>query len=80
MIFFLFQNKKCFVRRTKARILLASTSEVYGDPEISPQPEFYWGRVNTVGPRSCYDEGKRAAESLFVAYNKQVYILYSNRK
>ncbi|WKY07613.1 hypothetical protein Q1695_007238 [Nippostrongylus brasiliensis] len=54
-----------------ATILLASTSEVYGDPEVHPQPETYWGHVNTVGPRSCYDEGKRVAESLMVAYNKQ---------
>ena len=58
-------------RRVKARILLASTSEVYGDPEVHPQPESYWGHVNTVGPRSCYDEGKRVAESLMVAYHKQ---------
>lgn len=59
-------------RRVKARILLASTSEVYGDPEVNPQPETYWGRVNTIGPRACYDEGKRVAESLLVSYNKQV--------
>lgn len=52
-------------------MLLASTSEVYGDPEVHPQPETYWGKVNSVGPRSCYDEGKRVAESLMVAYNKQ---------
>lgn len=52
-------------KQKKARILLASTSEVYGDPEISPQPESYRGNVNTVGPRACYDEGKRAAETLF---------------
>jgi UDP-glucuronate decarboxylase len=58
-------------RRVKARILLASTSEVYGDPEVHPQPETYWGHVNTIGPRSCYDEGKRVAESLMVAYHKQ---------
>ncbi len=58
-------------RRVKAKILLASTSEVYGDPEVHPQPETYWGRVNPVGPRSCYDEGKRVAESLMVAYHKQ---------
>ncbi len=51
-------------KQKKARILLASTSEVYGDPEISPQPESYRGNVNTVGPRACYDEGKRAAETL----------------
>uniref|UniRef100_A0AC34RMG7 UDP-glucuronate decarboxylase n=1 Tax=Panagrolaimus sp. JU765 TaxID=591449 RepID=A0AC34RMG7_9BILA len=58
-------------RRVKAKILLASTSEVYGDPEVHPQPETYWGHVNTIGPRSCYDEGKRVAESLMVAYHKQ---------
>uniref|UniRef100_A0A7E4VM78 UDP-glucuronate decarboxylase n=1 Tax=Panagrellus redivivus TaxID=6233 RepID=A0A7E4VM78_PANRE len=58
-------------KRVKAKMLLASTSEVYGDPEVHPQPETYWGRVNTIGPRSCYDEGKRVAESLMVAYNKQ---------
>ena len=52
-------------RRTGARIFQASTSEVYGDPEISPQPETYWGRVNPIGLRACYDEGKRAAETLF---------------
>lgn len=59
--------------------MLASTSEVYGDPEVNPQSESYLGRVNTIGPRSCYDEGKRAAESLFVAYNKQVNIIYFKR-
>jgi UDP-glucuronate decarboxylase len=52
--------------------LLASTSEIYGDPEVHPQPETYWGHVNTLGPRSCYDEGKRVAESLMMAYQKQV--------
>ncbi|GMT05288.1 hypothetical protein PENTCL1PPCAC_27462, partial [Pristionchus entomophagus] len=57
--------------RVKATMLLASTSEVYGDPEVHPQPETYWGHVNTIGPRSCYDEGKRVAESLMVAYAKQ---------
>lgn len=51
---------------------MASTSEVYGDPEVNPQPESYFGRVNTIGPRSCYDEGKRVAESFFIAYHKQV--------
>jgi UDP-glucuronate decarboxylase len=55
-------------RQSKARILQSSTSEVYGDPSISPQPESYWGNVNTVGPRSCYDEGKRAAETIFMEY------------
>jgi UDP-glucuronate decarboxylase len=55
----------------KARILQASTSEVYGDPEVHPQPESYWGRVNPIGIRSCYDEGKRCAETLFFDYNRQ---------
>lgn len=55
-------------KRVKARILLASTSEVYGDPEVHPQPETYNGNVNPVGPRACYDEGKRAAETLMVGY------------
>ncbi|VDK44631.1 unnamed protein product [Anisakis simplex] len=64
-------NMLGLARRVKARILLASTSEIYGDPEVHPQPETYWGHVNTVGPRSCYDEGKRVAESLMVAYHKQ---------
>jgi len=58
-------------KRTGARILQASTSEVYGDPEVHPQPENYHGSVNPIGPRSCYDEGKRCAESLFVNYNLQ---------
>ncbi|CAD5234645.1 unnamed protein product [Bursaphelenchus xylophilus] len=64
-------NMLGLARRVKARILLASTSEVYGDPEVHPQPESYWGHVNPIGPRSCYDEGKRVAESLMVAYQKQ---------
>jgi UDP-glucuronate decarboxylase len=55
----------------KARILQASTSEVYGDPEVHPQPEGYWGRVNPIGIRSCYDEGKRCAETLFFDYWRQ---------
>jgi nucleoside-diphosphate-sugar epimerase len=55
----------------KARFLLASTSEVYGDPQLHPQPEHYWGNVNPVGVRSCYDEGKRFAESLTTAFSKQ---------
>jgi UDP-glucuronate decarboxylase len=59
-------------KRLKARILQASTSEVYGDPEVHPQKESYWGRVNPVGPRSCYDEGKRCAETLFFDYYRQV--------
>lgn len=58
-------------KRTGARIFQASTSEIYGDPEISPQPEEYWGNVNPIGIRSCYDEGKRAAETLFYDYHRQ---------
>lgn len=58
-------------RDNRARILQASTSEVYGDPEVHPQPETYWGHVNCIGPRSCYDEGKRAAETLFFDYYRQ---------
>jgi len=58
-------------KRTGARILQASTSEVYGDPEIHPQTEDYWGHVNPIGPRACYDEGKRAAETLFFDYHRQ---------
>ena len=58
-------------RETKARVLQASTSEVYGDPTVHPQPEGYWGNVNTLGPRSCYDEGKRCAETLMADYHRQ---------
>jgi UDP-glucuronate decarboxylase len=58
-------------KRIKAKILQASTSEVYGDPQIHPQTESYWGHVNPIGERACYDEGKRAAETLFVNYHKQ---------
>lgn len=58
-------------KSTNAKIMQASTSEVYGDPEVHPQPETYWGNVNPIGARSCYDEGKRCAESLFVNYHKQ---------
>src|SRR6185437_11225760 len=58
-------------RRLKARVLQASTSEVYGDPDVHPQPETYWGHVNPIGPRSCYDEGKRCAETLFFDYYRQ---------
>jgi UDP-glucuronate decarboxylase len=58
-------------KRLKARILQASTSEIYGDPEVHPQREDYWGRVNPIGPRSCYDEGKRCAETLFFDYYRQ---------
>ncbi len=64
-------NMLGLAKRVKARILQASTSEVYGDPEIHPQPEAYWGRVNCVGTRSCYDEGKRCAETLFFDYQRQ---------
>ncbi len=64
-------NMLGLAKRTKARILQASTSEVYGDPEIHPQSEDYWGRVNPIGPRSCYDEGKRCAETLFFDYRRQ---------
>ena len=58
-------------KRTRARVLQASTSEVYGDPEVHPQTEEYWGRVNPIGPRACYDEGKRCAETLFFDYQRQ---------
>jgi len=64
-------NMLGLAKRTRAKVLLASTSEVYGDPEVHPQPETYWGRVNPIGPRSCYDEGKRAAETLFFDYRRQ---------
>jgi UDP-glucuronate decarboxylase len=64
-------NMLGLAKRTKARILQASTSEVYGDPEIHPQKESYWGRVNPIGIRSCYDEGKRCAETLFFDYYRQ---------
>jgi UDP-glucuronate decarboxylase len=64
-------NALDLARRNGARILFASTSEVYGDPQIHPQPESYWGHVNPIGPRSCYDEGKRCAESLFFDYQRQ---------
>jgi UDP-glucuronate decarboxylase len=72
--------KTCFIgtmnmlevaKRCRAKILLASTSEVYGDPLVHPQPENYWGHVNPIGPRSCYDEGKRSAESLAYSYEHQ---------
>lgn len=64
-------NMLGLAKRTKARILQASTSEVYGDPEVHPQQESYWGRVNPIGIRSCYDEGKRCAETLFFDYWRQ---------
>ena len=64
-------NMLGLAKRTDARILQASTSEVYGDPEVHPQKESYWGRVNPIGIRSCYDEGKRCAETLFFDYHRQ---------
>ena len=64
-------NMLGLAKRLKAKILQASTSEVYGDPSIHPQPENYWGNVNCIGPRSCYDEGKRCAETLFFDYHRQ---------
>jgi len=64
-------NMLGLAKRRKARILQASTSEVYGDPEVHPQPESYWGKVNPIGIRSCYDEGKRCAETLFFDYHRQ---------
>ncbi len=64
-------NMLGLAKRIKAKILQASTSEVYGDPQIHPQTEAYWGHVNPIGERACYDEGKRAAETLFVNYHKQ---------
>ena len=64
-------NMLGLAKRIRAKILQASTSEVYGDPKVHPQPEDYWGHVNPIGERSCYDEGKRAAETLFVNYQKQ---------
>jgi UDP-glucuronate decarboxylase len=64
-------NMLGLAKRVKAKILQASTSEVYGDPTVHPQPEEYWGNVNPIGPRSCYDEGKRCAETLFFDYYRQ---------
>jgi UDP-glucuronate decarboxylase len=64
-------NMLGLAKRTKSRILQASTSEVYGDPLVHPQPEDYWGHVNPIGPRACYDEGKRCAETLFFDYHNQ---------
>jgi UDP-glucuronate decarboxylase len=64
-------NMLGLAKRTGARIFQASTSEVYGDPQVHPQPESYWGHVNPVGERSCYDEGKRCAETLFFDYHRQ---------
>jgi UDP-glucuronate decarboxylase len=64
-------NMLGLAKRTRARIFQASTSEVYGDPSVNPQPESYWGHVNPLGIRACYDEGKRAAETLFFDYHRQ---------
>jgi UDP-glucuronate decarboxylase len=64
-------NMLGLAKRLNARVLQASTSEVYGDPTVHPQTEAYWGNVNTIGPRSCYDEGKRCAETLFFDYHRQ---------
>lgn len=64
-------NMLGLAKRLRARIFQASTSEVYGDPTVHPQPETYWGNVNPIGPRSCYDEGKRCAETLFFDYHRQ---------
>lgn len=64
-------NMLGLAKRLKAKIFQASTSEIYGDPQVQPQPESYWGRVNPVGFRSCYDEGKRCAETLFFDYHRQ---------
>lgn len=64
-------NMLGLAKRTNAKIFQASTSEVYGDPEVHPQPESYWGKVNPIGIRSCYDEGKRCAETLFFDYHRQ---------
>ncbi|MDB5645845.1 MAG: NAD-dependent dehydratase [Methylobacterium sp.] len=64
-------NMLGLAKRLKAKVFQASTSEVYGDPEVHPQPEAYWGRVNPIGYRSCYDEGKRCAETLFFDYHRQ---------
>jgi UDP-glucuronate decarboxylase len=64
-------NMLGLAKRTRARIFQASTSEVYGDPDVHPQPESYWGKVNPIGIRSCYDEGKRCAETLFFDYHRQ---------
>lgn len=64
-------NMLGLAKRVKAKILQSSTSEIYGDPKVHPQPESYWGNVNTIGLRSCYDEGKRCAETLFFDYHRQ---------
>src|SRR5579871_5670021 len=67
-------NMLGLAKRCKARFLLASTSEIYGDPEQHPQTELYWGHVNPIGPRSCYDEGKRIAETLTYEYVRQGHV------
>jgi UDP-glucuronate decarboxylase len=67
-------------RRVRARLLFASTSEVYGDPEVHPQKETYFGNVNSFGPRSCYDESKRVAEAMCYAYAQQVCFIIINSK
>jgi UDP-glucuronate decarboxylase len=67
-------NMLGLAKRLKAKILQASTSEVYGDPVVHPQTEVYWGHVNPIGPRSCYDEGKRCAETLFFDYHRQLHL------
>jgi UDP-glucuronate decarboxylase len=67
-------NMLGLAKRTNSKILQASTSEVYGDPEIHPQPESYWGNVNPIGIRSCYDEGKRAAETFFMDYHRKYHV------
>ncbi len=64
-------NMLGLAKRLKIKVLQASTSEIYGDPEVHPQIETYWGNVNTLGPRACYDEGKRCAETLFFDYHRQ---------
>jgi len=64
-------NMLGLAKRTRAKVFQASTSEIYGDPSVHPQPESYWGNVNTLGPRACYDEGKRCAETLFFDYYRQ---------
>ncbi len=64
-------NMLGLAKRLRIKILQASTSEIYGDPKVNPQPETYWGNVNPIGPRSCYDEGKRCAETLFFDYHRQ---------
>lgn len=67
-------NMLGLAKRVRARMLLTSTSEVYGDPEVHPQKESYWGNVNPIGPRACYDEGKRVAETMMYAYEAQAHV------